>query len=205
MGLPILAPDKRGVTASPSHKPGKAKRGESEEVLKMKVLVAYHSMSGNTEKLAKAIHDEASKNHESYLKKVDEVEAKWLDKHDVLFVGSPTHGGDISAPVKKFMTGLPRSPRLKVAAFITHSSPDKADYEKCFAAFKASEKEKGFTLLGCCDCQARLAPEIQPYVKEARKASDAEFAQMMKRIERRPNAADLRNARRFARDMLSKA
>ncbi len=171
----------------------------------MKVLVAYYSMSGNTEKLAKAIHDEALKHHESYLKKVDEVDTKWLNKHDVLFVGSPTHGGDLSAPVKKFMTGLPKSPRFKVAVFVTHSSPDKADYEKCFKAFEASAKEKRFALLGCCNCQARLAPEIQPYVKEARNASDAEFAEMMKSIDKRPNAADLRNARKFAREMLSRA
>jgi flavodoxin I len=171
----------------------------------MKVLVTYYSMSGNTEKLAKAIHDEASKNHESYLKKVDEVDPKWLNKHDVIFVGSPTHGGDLSAAVKKFMTELPKSPKLKAAAFITHSSPDRAEYEKCFTAFNAFAKEKRFTLLGCCDCQARLAPEIQPYVKEARKASDAEFAEMMRSIEKRPNTADLRNARKFARDILSKA
>ena len=171
----------------------------------MKVLVAYFSMSGNTERLAEAIHSEASKDHEAYIKKVDEVEAKWLNKHDILFVGSPTHGGELSAPVKKFMTELPKSPRLKVAAFITHASPDKADYEKCFKAFEAFGKEKGFKLLGCCDCQSRLAPEIQPYVKEARKASDAEFAEMMKSIEKRPNAADLRNARGFARQMLSKS
>ncbi len=70
---------------------------------------------------------------------------------------------------------------------------------------RPSRKEKGFTLLGCCDCQARLAPEIQPYVKEARKASDAEFAEMMKSIDKRPNATDLRNARKFAREMLAKA
>jgi len=171
----------------------------------MKVLVAYYSMSGNTEKLAKAISDEASKNHESYLKKVDEVEPKWLNKHDVLFVGSPTHGGEISAPVKKFMGGLPKSPKLKVAAFITHSSPDKADYEKCFKALETLAEEKGFKLLGCCDCQARLAPEIQPYVKEARKASDAQFAEMMKSIGKRPAATDLRNARKFAREMLARA
>jgi flavodoxin len=175
------------------------------EVKGMKVLVAYFSMSGNTEKLAKAIHSEASKDHEAYMKKVDEVEPKWLNKHDILFVGSPTHGGEISAPVKKFMSELPKSPRLKVAAFITHASPDKADYEKCFKALEAFGKEKGFKLLGCCDCQSRLAPEIQPYVKEARKASDAEFAEMMKSIEKRPNAADLRNARKFAREILSRA
>jgi flavodoxin len=186
------------ATTSPSHKPGKPNKG-------MKALVAYYPMSGNTEKLAKAIHDEASKNHESHIRMVDEVEPKWLNKHDVLFVGSPTHGSNLSAPVKKFLTELPKSPKFKVAAFITHSSPDKAEYKKCFKAFEALGKQKGFKLLGCHDCQTRLAPEIQPYVKEARKASDAEFAEMMRSIDKRPNAADIRSARRFAREIMSRA
>jgi len=171
----------------------------------MKVLVTYYTMTGNTEKLAKAIHQEVSKGHESYLKKVDEVNQERLNLHDLIFVGSPTHAGNLAAPVKKFLGELPQSPGFKVAAFITHSSPDKRDFEQCLKSFEASSKDKGFAFLGCYDCQGCLAPEIQPYVKEARKASDAEWAEVMKSIEKRPNATDLRNARKFAREMLAKA
>lgn len=171
----------------------------------MNVLVAYHSVSGNTEVLAKAIHDELSKAHQCYLKKVDEVELGWLDRHDVIFVGSPIHAGDLSAPVKKFLGALPKSAKLKVAAFITHSSPDKADYERGFKTIESLAEQRGFVLLGLHECQARLASEIQPYVKEARKVSDAEWRRMMKRIDSHPNAADVRKVRKFARDILSRA
>jgi flavodoxin I len=170
----------------------------------MKVLVTYYTMTGNTEKLAKAIHQEVSKGHESYLKKVDEVKQESLNLHDLIFVGSPTHAGNLAAPVKKFLGELPQSPRFKVAAFITHSSPDKRDFEQCLKSFDAFSKDKGFVFLGGYDCQGCLAPEIQPYVKEARKASDAEWKEMMRIIAQRPTAEDMRQARKFAREVLAR-
>jgi len=88
-GLLVLAPDNtqqyiRHFTSWAGRKAGF--QGGKE----MKVLVAYYSMSGNTEKLAKAIHDEASKSHESYLKKVDEVDQKWLNLVPVFFPAAAT-------------------------------------------------------------------------------------------------------------------
>jgi flavodoxin len=41
----------------------------------LKVLVAYYSETGNTEKVARAIHDEASKKHQSHLRKIAEIAA----------------------------------------------------------------------------------------------------------------------------------
>ena len=37
----------------------------------MKVLVTYYSETGNTEKIARAIYEEASKEHEVNLKKIN--------------------------------------------------------------------------------------------------------------------------------------
>lgn len=171
----------------------------------MKVLTVYHSVSGNTEKIAKAIHQEASKDHDSYLKKIEEVDQERLNWHDVVFVGSPCHGSDLAAPVKKFLSSLPESPKFRLALFLTHSSPDRPDFENCFKSFQASAKEKNIIFLGNYDCQGRLAPEIQPYVKEARKVSDAEWARMMEITEQCPNAADIDKAAQFAREILSRA
>ena len=171
----------------------------------MKVLTVYHTVSGNTEKIAKAIHQEVSKNHESYLKKIEEVDQERLNWHEVVFIGSPCHGGDRSAPVKKFLSNLPESAKFKLALFLTHSSPDRPEFENCFKSFQASAKEKHIISLGDYDCQGRLAPEIQPYVKEARKVSDAEWARMMEINEQCPNAADIDKAVQFAREMLSRA
>jgi flavodoxin len=171
----------------------------------MKVLTVYHTMTGNTEKIAKAIHQELSKRHESYLKKVDEVDQQRLNRHEVVFVGSPCHGGDLSAPVKKFLNNLPESPKFKLALFLTHSSPDRSEFENCYTSAQVFAKEKNILLLGYYDCQGRLAPEIQPYVKEARKLSDDEWTKMMDSIEQRPNVEDVEKAMQFAREMLSRA
>ncbi|MCK4434827.1 flavodoxin domain-containing protein, partial [Candidatus Bathyarchaeota archaeon] len=45
----------------------------------MKVLVTYYSETGNTEKIARAIYEEVSKEHEAYLKKINEVTADALN------------------------------------------------------------------------------------------------------------------------------
>ena len=39
----------------------------------MKVLVTYFSQSGNTEKIAKAIHEEAAQNNKADLKKLEDI------------------------------------------------------------------------------------------------------------------------------------
>lgn len=102
----------------------------------MKVLVTYYTMTGNTERIAKAIHQEVSKGHESYLKKVDEVKQEKLNLHDLIFVGSPTHAGNLAAPVKKSLANCPshpdsrwqpssRIPALKSATSSNASSPSR--------------------------------------------------------------------------------
>ena len=53
----------------------------------MKVLVAYYTQTGNTEKIAKAIHQEASLANEVSLKKIGELDATHLPSYDFIFVG----------------------------------------------------------------------------------------------------------------------
>jgi len=53
----------------------------------LKVLVAYYSETGNTEKVAKAIHDEALKKHQSHLRKIAEITADTLNNYDMFFWG----------------------------------------------------------------------------------------------------------------------
>ena len=58
----------------------------------MKTLVTYYSESGNTEKLAKAIHEglEATDNE------IAEIgEEKKFDSYDLIFVGFPVHGSSV--------------------------------------------------------------------------------------------------------------
>jgi flavorubredoxin len=70
----------------------------------MKVVIIYDSKTGNTEKMAKAIAEGASKSIEVVIKKVGEAFplTVMVDADGVMF-GSPVYYADISNPMKDFL------------------------------------------------------------------------------------------------------
>jgi NAD(P)H dehydrogenase (quinone) len=75
-----------------------------EEPVAVKVLVAYHSLSGNTERMAEAVADGAKTvpGTEVVLKRVGQVTADDLFSSDALIVGSPVYWSNMSGEVKTF-------------------------------------------------------------------------------------------------------
>lgn len=71
----------------------------------VRVLVVYHTMTGNTQTLAEAVAEGARRvtGVEVVLKPVDEVVNEDLEACDALLIGSPTYWGSISTPVKQFI------------------------------------------------------------------------------------------------------
>ncbi len=173
----------------------------------MKILVAYFSQTGNTEQIARAIHQEASGAHEADLKTIEEVQADALGGYDVVFVGSPIHGSGLAFPVKEFIEALPQGAKLKLAGFVTHASfaYEKQGFEAGMQSFGEISKQKNIAFLGAFDCQGRLSPQLQPMVKEARGISDEEWAERMAEADQHPNADDEQNAQAFAREVIAKA
>ena len=70
----------------------------------VKVLVTYHSLSGNTERMAEAVADGAKSipGTEVLLKRVGQVTADDLFSSDALVVGSPVYWSNMSGEVKTF-------------------------------------------------------------------------------------------------------
>ena len=71
----------------------------------VKVLVAYYSRTGNTEKMAKAV-TEGAKSVEGVnvtLKRVEDVKIEELKEYDAIIIGSPTYYGQMAAEVKRFI------------------------------------------------------------------------------------------------------
>ena len=68
------------------------------------VLVTYHSVSGNTEKMAQAVAEgaKAVSGTSVVLKRVGEVIGDDLLSADAVIVGSPVYGGNMSGQVKTF-------------------------------------------------------------------------------------------------------
>jgi len=77
----------------------------AEEALpSVKVLVTYHSLSGNTERMAGAVADgaKAVPGTEVVLKRVGQVTAEDLFSSDAVVVGSPVYWSNMSGEVKTF-------------------------------------------------------------------------------------------------------
>ena len=70
----------------------------------IKVLVAYHSLSGNTERMAEAVVEGAKSvvGTDVVLKRVGQITADELFSADAIIVGSPVYWSNMSGEVKTF-------------------------------------------------------------------------------------------------------
>lgn len=170
----------------------------------MRVLVTYSSDTGNTEKIAEAIHMEASLTDESEIKKINHVSTEQLNLYDLIFAGSPCHGGDISPFLKNLLDIIPGTVKFILAGFITHAAPayEKKDFEKCFQSFEKICTLGDIKYMGCFDCQGKPSPVIQSLIKESRKIPDDKWAGLLSELEKHPDNEDVKKARDFARKVL---
>jgi len=182
----------------------------------MKILVAFYSETGNTEKIARAIYEEASKGHEAHLKKITEVTAESLNDYDLVFLGSACHSTDLAAPVKKILDDLPRSPKFKLAGFFTHATLSPEDKfnrareqfdrwaSRCIVSFEKISKEKQIDFKGYYHCKGVPSPPIKEFIKNEILVSADEWEEYIKEIKKHPSPEDLQNAKKFVQEVLSK-
>lgn len=76
----------------------------AEAVQPVKVLVVYHSLTGNTEKMAKGVVEGAKSVQGTVveIKRVGEVTANALFSADAVVVGSPVYWSNMAGEVKTF-------------------------------------------------------------------------------------------------------
>jgi len=74
----------------------------------VRILVAYHSQTGNTEKLAQAIRDGAKtvQGVEVTLQKMADVKVDTIAAFDGFIVGTPVHWASLSAESRQFLDRL---------------------------------------------------------------------------------------------------
>ena len=83
----------------------------------MKALVIYDSTYGNTEKIARAIGEVIG----GQVSLVGEVIPANLNGFDLLFVGSPTHGGWYTEGMRDLLKASPALEGVSVAVFDTRT------------------------------------------------------------------------------------
>jgi len=142
----------------------------------MKVLVAYYSETGNTERVARAIRREASKKHEYHLTIIDEITPDEVNNYDVVFLGSPYHSANLATPVRRLLRSLPKPPKYKLAGFYTHSVVSPAHLAdtrnsfntwagRCLATFGNVCKRRNIDFLGCFNYEGGPSSLVQEFIK----------------------------------------
>ena len=149
----------------------------------MKVLVAYHSESGNTQKLALAIAAGLGTRAVS----IDALESQALQGYDLICIGTPVQYGAPTKQVRDFISRLPIMSGKKAAAFCTmHMFGDK----KTLQTLKGLLEAKGMVFLGGVSARgwSRLIGNVGPRVFNRG----------------RPNREELARAEEFGRKLLAK-
>jgi NAD(P)H dehydrogenase (quinone) len=84
---------------------GSASASTDEPAPLVKVLVTYHSFSGNTERMAEAVVDgvKSVSGAEALLRRVGKVTADDLFSADAVVIGSPVYWSNMSGEVKTFI------------------------------------------------------------------------------------------------------
>jgi flavodoxin I len=141
----------------------------------MNIKVVYHSTTGRTRKLAKAIADTLG----TKANQIEKTKFSFNEPLDILFIGSGIYGGKPHKKVISFIAGLNPDIIKNVAVFATYSGMDKIG-----ADMKKRLKEKHLEVIGkpfICKGQAWL------FINR-----------------NRPNEADLKEVRKYARSIVNK-
>ena len=103
----------------------------------MRSLVVFDSQFGNTKKIAQTIADKLAEFGTAYAMHVDEAQLGDLRGINLLVVGSPTQQLSATAPVKYWLSSLPRGclKGVRAAAFDTRFTQEKIDQIKVLPFF----------------------------------------------------------------------
>jgi flavodoxin len=162
----------------------------------MKVLVTYYTQTGNTEKVARAIYDGLTMDKMI----LPAAEVKSRDGYDLVFCGFPVQAHSVPGKMAEFIKGLPKG--QKVAFFATHGSLRGGQLPR-----QAFESAAGLAInlkvLGQFGCRGKVdAKIIDALMKKPEHQAWAEVAQS---AEGHPDAADLKDARLFAQEIVDRA
>jgi len=182
----------------------------------MKVLVVYYSETSNTKRVAESISKEASRGHETDLKRLEDVNVEDLNGYDIIFFGSTCHSSDLAKPMISFLEAIPPNPQFSMAGFYTHSTYKRDDRRferaeevfdewaaKGLQTFERVSREKGIDYRGHFNCMGAPNPGIEAFIKSAIIHDEDEWARYIEEVRKHPDSEDLEDAKSFARKVLT--
>ena len=163
----------------------------------MKVLIAYHSVSGNTKKVAEAIYKEIKTEKE--LKELKDVAS--LNGYDLCFIGFPIHAFGPANEAKAFLKQ--HTDGKDIALFMTHATPEEKPLiqqwlERCKVAAPRAN------IVGLFHCQGELAQDVADMMLASKNADLIAWAGQRDETLGQPDAGRLKKARKFAKEIMGK-
>jgi flavodoxin len=158
------------------------------------ILVTYYSVTGNTKLVAQAIHDALPEPKE--IKPIDEVAD--LSPYSLLFVGFPVMSHSVPYKAEVFLRRIPV--RSKVALFCTHGSLTGSSLAREaleYATVCCSQTE----IIGTFTCRGKVSHSALEALKKS--PEHEAWAEMAASATTHPDAADLEDARSFAKWILT--
>lgn len=165
----------------------------------MKTLVCYHSMSGNTQKVAQAIYDVIEHGQKDIVS-VNEYSDKDLETYDLIFCGFPVHAHSVPGVVEPFIRAIPKG--KKIAFFATHGS-FRGGMLAITAFYNALSLAKELSVIGTFGCRGQVDQKILDGLLQ--KAEHKAWAEEAQGAVGHPDDADLEDARNWANFMLTRA
>lgn len=154
-----------------------------------KVLVTYHSLTGNTKKVAEAIFDALPQ--PKTIKPMSEVQN--LDEYDLVFIGFPVQSHSVPYKMEKFLRGIPKG--KKIALFSTHGSlsGSRLSREAIEHAVAVSSQAK---LIATFSCRGKVSPQALEVLGQS--PEHEAWVDMAASANTHPNEHDLADAQAFA-------
>jgi len=173
-------------------------------VKNVKILITYHSDTGNTEKVGKAMKEALDEEGQDVTAiHAKEVDSSSLKSYDLVVIGSSILGSQLGKHAKALLTKVELPPKI---AFFYTCQQDRA-YPKAFGrAAKKIEKEGTSKVMGefhCIGDALGMSDALREKMMGAMSPEQrSEMEKHFKEIIGRPNAEDLAKAKEFAKSLI---
>ncbi len=159
-----------------------------------KILVTYFSRTGNTKKIAEAIHD--SIGQDAVVLPLDKVED--LGPYSLVFIGFPVQSHSVPYQAELFLKKIP--PGKKIALFSTHGSLPGMQLSRQALEYASILAAKA-KLLGTFACRGKVS--MQALEVLGRSPEHEEWADMAASANTHPDEHDIADAKAFAKWVLT--
>jgi flavodoxin len=155
-----------------------------------KTLVTYLSLTGNTRKIAGAIHEAVFE--PKVLLPITEVQD--INEFDLIFIGFPVHSHSVPIKIERFLKSLP--PGKKLALFSTHGAHtgSRLSREAIEHAAVAASQAK---IISTFSCRGKVSPQALELL--SRSPEHQAWAEMAASAGTHPNEHDIADAKAFAK------